>query len=189
MRRLMSVAIVLISFVCTLASPIPVVADEDRPTLDLYKLGEIVYNTGSESCRTCHGADGTGTSRSDVNLSDPSTWKSVQYVSALKGTPAETSRKSLVQTLILLGARGWNEQNFAKLKDHSNAAGLADAGENAPEPFDEEMVGLASPNRKMLTKRAAMLMRKADLPRANKSEIADILAAAAVVYIEEAFIN
>lgn len=30
--------------------------------IDLYALGKVVYTTGSESCLTCHGSDGNGTS-------------------------------------------------------------------------------------------------------------------------------
>ena len=177
---------------CLLLLLVPIVAfaqEAKQAPLDLYDLGKLVYNTGTESCRTCHGVDGKGTSRSTVDLGEPETWKSVKYESALKGSPLEVNQKSLVQTLILMGAKGWNEQNFANLRDHLNRPAELSAAISEPEPFDEDMVGLLASNKKVLMKRAALLMRKAGMPRIKADEIEDMLAASAVVYIEQEFIK
>ena len=163
---------------------------EDSQPIDLYELGKIVYNKGTESCRSCHGVDGAGTSRSSVDLRDPSSWKSVEYERALKGSPLELSSQSVVRTLIALGAKGWNEENFAKLRDHAKQTGTAtDEADASPKPFDEEMIGLDSPNKRNLTTHVIRLMRKAGMPRPKPQEIQDLLAASALTYIETEFIE
>lgn len=164
-------------------------AQESAP-IDLYELGKLVYNKGTDSCRSCHGIDGAGTSRSNVDLRDPSSWKSVQYERVLKGSPMELSSESLVRTLIALGAKGWNEENFGKVRDHLSDTELVDAaqGEALP-PFDEEMIGLDSPNKRTLTTHVIRLMRKAGMPRPKPQEIQDLLAASALTYIESEFME
>ena len=163
---------------------------EQSDGLDLFNLGEMVYSTGSESCRTCHGADGRGTQRSQVNLREPETWKAFQIEAALRGSPNEVESEAVVKAVIALGAKGWNEQNFGRLKAHLSEA--LDDGEEAvstPQPFDEDMVGLDGPNKKALSVRVMRMMRKAGLPRASAREIEDTLAAAAFTYIKQAFIQ
>ena len=43
----------------------------------LYKLGQRIYGQGTDSCLSCHGIDGAGTDKSDVDLRDSTTWKTV----------------------------------------------------------------------------------------------------------------
>lgn len=163
---------------------------EDGQPIDLYELGNIVYNKGTESCRSCHGVDGAGTSRSSVDLRDPSSWKSVEYERALKGSSLELSSQSVVRTLIALGAKGWNEENFAKVREHARQTGSATGeAESSPKPFDEEMIGLDSPNKRSLTTHVIRLMRKAGMPRPKPQEVQDLLAASALTYIETEFIE
>ena len=52
--------------------------------IDLYKLGQRIYGQGTDSCLSCHGIDGAGADKSDVDLRDPSSWKSVIYENALR---------------------------------------------------------------------------------------------------------
>ena len=164
-------------------------AEEDQP-IDLYELGKLVYNKGSESCRSCHGVDGAGTSRSSVDLRNPGSWKSVEYERVLKGSNMELSSQSVVRTLIALGAKGWNEENFGKVRDHlKQTSETADADSSSPTPFDEEMIGLASPNKRTLTTHVIRLMRKNGMPRPKPQEIQDMLAASALTYIEREFIE
>ena len=169
--------------------PTFVSAEEERP-IDLYELGKLVYNKGTESCRSCHGSDGAGTSRSAVDLRQPASWKSVQYERALKGSSLELSSQSVVRTLIALGAKGWNEENFGKVRDHLNQTSAAlEEASAAPQPFDEQMIGLDSPNKRNLTTHVIRLMRKAGMPRPKPQEIQDMLAASALTYIETEFIE
>jgi hypothetical protein len=163
---------------------------EERAGLDLFSLGEMVYSAGSESCLTCHGTDGRGTKRSQVNLRKPATWKAFQIEAALRGSPNEIESEAVVKAVIALGGKGWNEQNFGRLKSHLKEA--LDNGQGiiaAPQPFDEDMVGLDGPNKKVLSVRVMRMMRKAGLPRASAREIEDTLAAAAFTYIKQAFIQ
>ena len=80
-------------------------AEEEQP-IDLYELGKLVYNKGSESCRSCHGVDGAGTSRSSVDLRNPASWKSVEYERVLKGSDMELSSQSVVRTTYCAGREG-----------------------------------------------------------------------------------
>ena len=44
----------------------------ERGAFDMYELGKRIYALGSDSCLSCHGIDGAGTDRSDVDLRTPS---------------------------------------------------------------------------------------------------------------------
>ncbi|NCF33875.1 MAG: hypothetical protein GWP50_09950 [Proteobacteria bacterium] len=166
------------------------VAAKDQQPIDLYELGKMVYNKGTDSCRSCHGIDGAGTTRSSVDLRAPSSWKSVQYERVLKGSTMELSSQSLVRTLIALGAKGWNEENFGKVRDHLSQPEASQADkQGTPPPFDEEMIGLDSPNKRTLTTHVIRLMRKAGMPRPKPQEIQDLLAASALTYIETEFME
>ena len=157
--------------------------------LDLFALGKVVYTTGAESCQTCHGADGLGTSRSSVSLREPQSWKAFQLESALRGSPQAIKSETVVKAVIALGAKGWNEKNFGELRSHLESSVQEQENSGKSLPFDEDMIGLDGPNKKALTMRVIRMMRKADMPRASSSEINDILAAAAFTYINEAFVE
>ena len=151
--------------------------------VDLYELGKKVYTTGAESCQTCHGIDGSGTARSKVDLGEPITWKAFEYEAALKNTGLVMNSDAVAQAVISLGGRGWNEQNFSKLRTHLTHP------EKTPQPFDENMVGLSGPNKKILITHVRRLLRKSGLPRANPKEIEDLLSASALTYIKEEFVK
>jgi len=151
--------------------------------VDLYQLGKKVYTTGAESCQTCHGIDGAGTTRSKVNLGDPTSWKAFEYETALKNTGLVMNSDAVAQAVISLGGRGWNEQNFSTLRAHLTHP------DKTPQPFDENMVGLSGPNKKMLITHVRRLLRKSGLPRANPKEIEDLLSASALTYIKEEFVR
>ena len=42
---------------------IAVAEEGDSNAFDMYELGKRVYTMGSDSCLSCHGADGAGTDR------------------------------------------------------------------------------------------------------------------------------
>ena len=151
--------------------------------VDLYQLGKKVYTTGAESCQTCHGADGAGTPRSQVDLGAPTSWKAFEYEAALKNTGLVMNSDAVAQAVISLGGRGWNEQNFSKLRTHLTRP------DKTPKPFDENMVGLTGPNKKILGTHVRRLLRKSGLPRANPKEIEDLLSASALTYIKEEFVR
>ena len=151
--------------------------------VDLYQLGKKVYTTGAESCQTCHGADGAGTPRSQVDLGSPTSWKAFEYEAALKNTGLVMNSDAVAQAVISLGGRGWNEQNFSKLRTHLTRP------DKTPKPFDENMVGLTGPNKKILVTHVRRLLRKSGLPRANPKEIEDLLSASALTYIKEEFVR
>ena len=164
-------------------------ASANEGNLDLHALGKVVYNTGVESCRSCHGSDGQGTERSSVDLSDPNSWKSITYADVLTGSDSTVSQESIVRTLIRMGAKGWNDQNFNVLKTHFGQAPGLESDRLEPEPYDEEMVGLSAANKKVLTRRAVILMKRAGLPRAKPNEIEDLLAASVLHFIEQEFVR
>jgi len=151
--------------------------------VDLYELGKKVYTTGAESCQSCHGIDGAGTARSKVNLGDPTSWKAFEYETALKNTGLVMNSDAVAQAVISLGGRGWNEQNFSRLRAHLTHP------DKTPKPFDENMVGLSGPNKKILITHVRRLLRKSGLPRANPKEIEDLLSASALTYIKEEFVK
>ncbi len=151
--------------------------------VDLYQLGKKVYTTGAESCQSCHGIDGTGTARSKVDLGNPTSWKAFEYETALKNTGLVMNSDAVAKAVISLGGRGWNEQNFSKLRAHLTHP------DKRPLPFDENMVGLSGPNKKILITHVKRLLRKSGLPRANTKEIEDLLSASALTYIKEEFLR
>ena len=151
--------------------------------VDLYELGKKVYSTGAESCQSCHGINGAGTPRSTVDLGDPTSWKAFEYEAALRNTGLVMNSDAVAQAVISLGGRGWNEQNFSKLRAHLTHP------EQTPKPFDENMVGLNGPNKKVLVTHVRRLLRKAGLPKANPKEIEDLLSASALTYIKEEFVK
>ncbi len=151
--------------------------------VDLYELGKKVYTTGAESCQTCHGINGAGTPRSKVDLGNPTSWKAFEYEAALRNTGLVMNSDAVAQAVISLGGRGWNEQNFSKLRAHLTHP------EQTPKPFDENMVGLNGPNKKVLVTHVRRLLRKAGLPKANPKEIEDLLSASALTYIKEEFVK
>ena len=155
--------------------------------IDLYQLGKKVYGTGAESCRTCHGADGAGTTRSKVNLGDPTTWKAFEYETALKNTGLVMNSDAVAQAVISLGGRGWNEQNFSRLRAHLTHPDREDGA--TPKPFDENMVGLSGSNKKLLITHVRRLLRKSGLPKASPKEIEDLLSASALTYIKQEFMK
>ena len=151
--------------------------------VDLYGLGKKVYQTGTESCQTCHGVNGAGTARSKVNLGDPTSWKAFEYETALRNSGLVMNSDAVVQAVISLGGRGWNEQNFSTLRAHLTHP------DKTPKPFDENMVGLNGPNKKVLVTHVRRLLRKAGLPKASSKEIEDLLSASALTYIKEEFVK
>lgn len=151
--------------------------------LDMYELGKKVYTTGSESCQTCHGIDGTGTSRSKVNLTEPTSWKAFEYETVLKDTGVLMDSSAVAKAVIALGGRGWNERNFSKLRGHLSLPN------KSPQPFDEDMVGLAGPNKKILVTHVQRLLRRSGLPKASPKEIEDLLSGSALTYIKEEFVK
>jgi hypothetical protein len=169
----------------TLGSP-ELSADVSDP-IDLYELGKVVYKTGSESCQTCHGSDGKGTERSNVSLREPQTWKAFQLESALRGSEVAIDSEAVVKAVITLGGKGWNEKNLGGLRAHLSIVVDAETPAQKSVPFDEDMVGLEGPNKKMLTKRVIRMMRAAGMPRPRPEEINNLLAAAAFAYINQEF--
>jgi mono/diheme cytochrome c family protein len=172
-------------FVTFIAGPPVAIAD----SIDLYKLGKIVNTTGSESCLTCHGSDGNGTSRSNVSLRQPQTWKAFQLESALRGSDVAIESEAVVKAVISLGAKGWNEKNFGKLRTHLSKSVEEETPPQRSVPFDEDMIGLEGPNKKVLSKRVIRMMRAAGMPRPRPEEINDVLAAAAFTYINQEFVD
>jgi len=157
--------------------------------IDLYALGKVVYTTGSESCLTCHGSDGNGTSRSNVSLRHPKTWKAFQLESALRGSELAIESEAVVKAVISLGGKGWNEKNFGKLRTHLSTAVEGEAPTQRSIPFDEDMIGLEGPNKNALSMRVIRMMRAAGMPRPRPEEINDLLAAAAFTYINQEFVD
>ena len=151
--------------------------------VDLYELGKKVYTTGAESCQTCHGINGAGTPRSKVDLGDPTSWKAFEYETALKNTGLVMNSDAVATAVISLGGRGWNEQNFSKLRAHLTHP------DQTPQPFDENMVGLSGPNKKLLITHLRRLLRKSGLPKASPKEMEDLLSASALTYIKEEFVK
>ena len=151
--------------------------------VDMYELGKKVYMTGPESCQNCHGAMGTGTSRSKVNLTEPTTWKAFEYQSILKDSDADLDYNTVAKAVISLGGRGWNERHFAELRNH-----LSNPNEKLT-PFDEDMVGLKGPSRKVLLNHVKRLIRKSGLPKASQDEIEDLLSASVLTYIKQEFVD
>jgi hypothetical protein len=165
------------------------VAQEGKSNaFDMYELGKRVYTMGSDSCLSCHGADGAGTDRSDVDLRAPSSWKSVMYENALRSQDLDVAMGSVTKAIIALGARDWNEENFTIFQTHWN--GIADdsgATVQSAEPFDEEMVGLNGPSRKSHENFVRRGFRKAGLPRPSSKQIEDTMAAAVLTYVTREF--
>ena len=134
--------------------------------IDLYKLGQRIYGQGTDSCLSCHGIDGAGTDKSDVDLRDPSSWKSVIYENALRSEDSEVPVGSVTKAIIALGAKDWNEENFTIFREHWDDTIRDRAGITEPaEPFDEEMVGINGPARQAHEKFIIRSYRKAGLQR------------------------
>ena len=155
--------------------------------IDFFALGERIYNTGADSCRSCHGADGAGTDRSVVNLRDPSSWKSVMYENAMRSKDGSIEQGSVTKAVIALGARSWNEENFTIFRDHWDSAEKSKVAQDSPDPFDEEMVGINGPSRKSHENYIRRTLRKAGKGRVPTSEIEDIMAVAVLSYVREQF--
>ena len=58
-----------------------------------------------------------------------------------------------------------------------------------PPGFDENMVGLNGPNKKVLVTHVRRLLRKAGSPKASSKEIENLLSASALTYIKEEFVK
>ena len=81
-------------------------------------------------------------------------------------------------------------RKFRQTKRSREQTGPAtDEADASPKPFDEEMIGLDSLNKRNLTTHVIRLMRKAGMPRPKPQEIQDLLAASALTYIETEFIE
>ena len=152
-------------------------------SVDMYELGKKVYETGPESCQNCHGAMGTGTSRSKVNLAEPTTWKAFEYQSILKNSEADLDYNTVAKAVISLGGRGWNERHFAELRNH-----LSNPNKTL-RPFDEDMVGLKGPSRKVLLNHVKRIVRKSGLPKPSQDEIEELLSASVLTYIKQEFVD
>jgi hypothetical protein len=163
----------------------PSFADEDG--IDFFALGERIYSTGPDSCRSCHGADGAGTDRSSVDLRDPSSWKSVMYENAMRSKEGSIEQGSVTKAVIALGARSWNEENFTIFREHWDSKTVSEGKQASPDPFDEEMVGINGPSRKSHENYIRRALRKAGKGRVSISEIEDIMAVAVLSYVREEF--
>ena len=156
--------------------------------LDLYKLGQRIYAVGTDSCLSCHGIDGAGTDKSDVDLRDPSSWKSVIYENALRSEDSQVPVGSVTKAIIALGAKDWNEENFTIFREHWNDAIQERQGITEPaQPFDEEMVGINGPARKAHEKFILRSYRKAGLPRPSAKQIEDTMAVAVLTYVNRVY--
>lgn len=156
-------------------------ADADN-AIDMYELGKRIYSVGSDSCMSCHGADGAGTDRSDVDLRSPGSWKSVIYEDALRSKDASVESGSVTRAIIALGARDWNEENFTIFRDHWNSEIAQPA-----KPFDEEMVGINGGSRKSHENFVRRGFRKAGVARPSSKQIEDTMAEAVLTYVTEEF--
>ena len=164
-------------------------ASSDIPNaIDLYKLGQRIYSQGTDSCLSCHGIDGAGTDKSDVDLRNPSSWKSVVYENALRSQDSSVETGSVTKAIIALGAKDWNEEHFTIFREHWNEA-ASDGGSitSQAEPFDEEMVGINGPARKGHEKFIIRAYRKAGLPRPSANQIEDTMAVAVLTYIKRVY--
>ena len=156
--------------------------------IDLYKLGQRIYGQGTDSCLSCHGIDGAGTDKSDVDLRDPSSWKSVIYENALRSEDSEVPVGSVTKAIIALGAKDWNEENFTIFREHWDDTIRDRAGITEPaQPFDEEMVGINGPARQAHEKFIIRSYRKAGLPRPTAKQIEDTMAVAVLTYVNKVF--
>jgi hypothetical protein len=162
--------------------------DPERGAFDMYELGKRIYTLGSDSCLSCHGIDGAGTDRSDVDLRTPSSWKSVIYENALRSQDLEIPMGSVTKAIIALGAKDWNEENFTIFQTHWDVV-ATDSGldDKIAQPFDEEMVGLNGPSRKSHENFVRRGFRKAGLPRPTSKQIEDTMAAAVLTYVTKEF--
>ena len=156
--------------------------------LNMYEIGKRIYTVGADSCLSCHGADGAGTDRSDVDLRAPGSWKSVIYENTLRSKDLSLQRGSVTKAIIALGAKDWNEENFTIFRAHWDdiAADEVELRQTA-EPFDEEMVGLNGPSRKAHENFVRRGFRKAGLPRPSSKQIEDTMAAAVLTYVTQEF--
>ena len=156
-----------------------VAEQQSNNAVDMFELGERIYTMGADSCLSCHGRDGAGTDRSDVDLRAPGSWKSVIYENTLRSKDMDIPRGSVTKAIISLGARDWNEENFTIFRTHWEEKGseAPDAVSRA-EPFDEEMVGINGPSRRSHENFVRRGFRKAGLPRPSSKQIEDTMAAA-----------
>ena len=56
-------------------------------------------------------------------------------------------------------------------------------------PFDEDMVGLDGPNKKVLARNVMRMFRAQGLPRPTSKEIDNVLTSAVLLFIEEEFVE
>lgn len=182
---LLRVAFFLFCFAATSQA----LASQDVDQINMVELGKQVYQTGGESCRSCHGADGKGTNRARVSLAEPESWKSMKLQMALQGSDISVDSDEVLKDLILEGARNWNQANFGGLKSHLTESVVGQHFGDNGLPFDEDMVGLDGPNKKVLARNVMRMFRAQGLPRPTSKEIDNVLTSAVLLFIEEEFVE
>ena len=179
---------VSIFLVCLVWASEAVIAQQVNQ-INMIELGKQVYQTGGESCSSCHGADGKGTGRARVSLADPGSWKSMKLQMALQGSNLSVDSDEVLKDLILEGARNWNQENFGGLKSHLTESVVGQHFGDNGLPFDEDMVGLGGSNKKVLARNVMRMFRAQGLPRPTSKEIDNVLTSAVLLFIEEEFVE